>query len=147
MPMTRSTVARIASISKPLTMTAVAKLCEEGKLDVDKPVSEYLGQDVWPEDKSSITLRQLLSHSSGVRHYEKKHEIEARKRVEEEKGEEAAKALEFDNMEYHISKNYKKATDALELFKDDELIHEPGKVISPNCVQLVKYMSVAEASI
>ena len=117
-------MARIASISKPMTMCAVAKLCEEGKLDVDKPVSEYLGKDVWPEDKSSITLRQLLSHSSGIRHYERKHEIEARKQLEKEKGKDAVKAEEFEN----FAKHYKKATDALELFKDDELVHEPGSV-------------------
>lgn len=36
------TVMRIASISKSITMTAVAKLWEQGKLDLDKPVQEYV---------------------------------------------------------------------------------------------------------
>ncbi|GBO02177.1 Serine beta-lactamase-like protein LACTB, mitochondrial, partial [Araneus ventricosus] len=36
------TVMRIASISKSITMAAVAKLWEQGKLDVDKPVQEYV---------------------------------------------------------------------------------------------------------
>lgn len=36
------TVLRIASISKPLTMVAVAKLWEEGKLDLDAPVQKYV---------------------------------------------------------------------------------------------------------
>ncbi len=36
------TVMRIASISKSLTMAIVAKLVEEDKLDLDKPVQEYV---------------------------------------------------------------------------------------------------------
>lgn len=36
------TVLRIASISKPLTMVAIAKLWEEGKLDLDAPVQKYV---------------------------------------------------------------------------------------------------------
>lgn len=33
---------RIASISKSITMAAVAKLWEQGKLDLDKPVQHYV---------------------------------------------------------------------------------------------------------
>lgn len=36
------TIMRIASISKCLTMMAVAKLWEEGKLDLDAPVQKYV---------------------------------------------------------------------------------------------------------
>lgn len=36
------TVLRIASISKPLTTTAVARLWEDGKLDLDAPVQKYV---------------------------------------------------------------------------------------------------------
>lgn len=36
------TVLRIASISKSITMTAVAKLWEEGKIDLDKPIQDYV---------------------------------------------------------------------------------------------------------
>ncbi|XP_075894280.1 serine beta-lactamase-like protein LACTB, mitochondrial isoform X2 [Nelusetta ayraudi] len=68
------TVMRIASISKPLTSAAAARLCEEGKLDLDVPVQKYVpefpqkqfeGKDV------TITPRMILSHLSGIRHYEK----------------------------------------------------------------------------
>ena len=38
---------RIASISKPITMTVVAKLWEQGQLDLDKPVKHYVPS--WPE--------------------------------------------------------------------------------------------------
>lgn len=41
-PCTPETVMRIASISKPLTTAAAARLCEEGKLDLDVSVQEYV---------------------------------------------------------------------------------------------------------
>nr|XP_034986384.1 serine beta-lactamase-like protein LACTB, mitochondrial [Zootoca vivipara] len=68
------TVLRIASISKPLTMVAVAKLWEEGKLDLDAPVQKYVPE--FPEkeyegEKVTITTRLLTSQLSGIRHYEK----------------------------------------------------------------------------
>lgn len=40
-------VMRIASISKPLTMVAIAQLWEQGKLDLDKPVQHYVPS--WPD--------------------------------------------------------------------------------------------------
>ncbi|XP_032621342.2 serine beta-lactamase-like protein LACTB, mitochondrial isoform X1 [Chelonoidis abingdonii] len=68
------TIMRIASISKCLTMMAVAKLWEEGKLDLDAPVQKYVPE--FPEkeyegEKVTITTRLLVSHLSGIRHYEK----------------------------------------------------------------------------
>lgn len=41
-PCRPETVLRIASISKPLTSAAAARLCEEGKLDLDVPVQKYV---------------------------------------------------------------------------------------------------------
>ena len=47
---------RIASINKPLTMAVLAKLWEEGKVDLDSPVTKYVSD--WPangiQDKSEI---------------------------------------------------------------------------------------------
>ncbi|XP_078541402.1 serine beta-lactamase-like protein LACTB, mitochondrial [Lissotriton helveticus] len=73
-PCQPETVMRIASISKSLTMTAIAKLLEEGKLDLDAPVQKYVPE--FPEkefegEKVTITTRLLVSHLSGIRHYEK----------------------------------------------------------------------------
>jgi len=42
-----ASIMRIASISKPLTMVAVAQLWEQGKLDLDKPVQYYVPG--WPD--------------------------------------------------------------------------------------------------
>lgn len=41
-PCSPDTVMRIASISKPLTAAAAARLWEEGKLDLDAPVQKYV---------------------------------------------------------------------------------------------------------
>ncbi len=46
-PCNPETVMRIASISKPITMAAAAKLWETGKLDIDKPVQYYVPS--WPK--------------------------------------------------------------------------------------------------
>lgn len=42
-----TSVMRIASISKSLTMVGVAKLLQENKLSLDKPIQEYVSQ--YPE--------------------------------------------------------------------------------------------------
>lgn len=68
------TVMRIASISKPLTTAAVARLCEEGKLDLDVPVQQYVPEfpaKLFDGEDVTITTRMILSHLSGIRHYEK----------------------------------------------------------------------------
>lgn len=66
-PATADTVYRVGSVSKVFTDLAVMQLVDEGKLDLDKPVSEYL-PDFKPENtsKTPITLRQLMSHRSGL---------------------------------------------------------------------------------
>ncbi|XP_054858971.1 serine beta-lactamase-like protein LACTB, mitochondrial [Eublepharis macularius] len=91
------TVLRIASISKPLTMVAVAKLWEEGRLDLDAPVQKYVPefpQKEYEGTKVTITTRQLASHLSGIRHYEK--DI-AKVKEEKEKFNRALKgATKFD---------------------------------------------------
>lgn len=54
----------IASAAKQFTSTALLKLQESGRLDLDDPIGKYL-PDV-PADKSPITIRQVLSHTSGL---------------------------------------------------------------------------------
>ncbi|XP_002738043.1 serine beta-lactamase-like protein LACTB, mitochondrial [Saccoglossus kowalevskii] len=77
------TVMRIASISKPLTMVAVAKLWEEGKLDLDQPVQKYVPsfpEKTFNNEKVTITVRQVLSHLGGIRHYHDKDNKTAEKK-------------------------------------------------------------------
>jgi CubicO group peptidase (beta-lactamase class C family) len=62
---------RIASLSKPLTATAVMKLVEDGLLDLDEPAFAHLDDlpllDDQTEDPrlSDITIRHLLQHAGG----------------------------------------------------------------------------------
>ncbi len=59
----------VASISKWVTSFGVLKLVEQGKVDLDKPVEDYLTRWQLPEsefDHKKVTIRKLLSHSSGL---------------------------------------------------------------------------------
>jgi CubicO group peptidase (beta-lactamase class C family) len=65
----KNTVFPVASISKWVTSFGVLKLVEKGKLDLDKPVDDYLTRWHLPEskfDNKKVTVRKLLSHSSGL---------------------------------------------------------------------------------
>lgn len=60
---TPETVFRIASLSKQFLSAGIMLLAQEGKLSVDDPISKYLKT---PASWDSITLRRLLTHTSGV---------------------------------------------------------------------------------
>jgi uncharacterized protein YbbC (DUF1343 family)/CubicO group peptidase (beta-lactamase class C family) len=67
LPMTENTIFDIASLTKVVaTTTAVMQLMEKGKFRLEDPVARY-----WPEfganGKSDITVRELLTHYSGLR--------------------------------------------------------------------------------
>jgi len=66
-PATAETVYRVGSVSKLFTDIAIMQLVEQGKLDLDAPVTRYL-PDFRPRNPfgKTITLRQLMSHRSGV---------------------------------------------------------------------------------
>jgi CubicO group peptidase (beta-lactamase class C family) len=68
-PVNKNTVFPVASISKWVTSFGVLKLVEQGKLDLDKPVDDYLTRWHLPKsefDNKKVTVRKLLSHSSGL---------------------------------------------------------------------------------
>ena len=67
LPVTTKTVFDIGSISKPFTATAVMKLEQGGKLKVTDSITRYF--DDVPEDKKSITIHHLLTHSAGLGEY------------------------------------------------------------------------------
>ncbi|MFT6357275.1 MAG: CubicO group peptidase (beta-lactamase class C family) [Paraglaciecola sp.] len=63
------TVFQVASVSKWVTAFGVLKLVEQGKLDVDKPIDNYLSRWHLPDsdfDNKKVTIKGLLSHSSGL---------------------------------------------------------------------------------
>ena len=68
-PCTPSTVHRIASISKSFTMVAVARLIEEGKLDIDKVVQEYVPtfpEKTWKGEKVGIKNIKVYKTTSNT---------------------------------------------------------------------------------
>ncbi|MDJ1485485.1 serine hydrolase domain-containing protein [Cytophagaceae bacterium YF14B1] len=62
-----TTIFRIASVSKLFTASALGKLIEKGKIHLDSTITYYLPD--LPEHYSHITIRHLVSHQSGIRHY------------------------------------------------------------------------------
>ena len=67
---TPRTICWIASITKPVTVASAMKLVEAGKLGLDDRIENYLPEFKEQKDKEgrhhAITIRQLMSHSSGL---------------------------------------------------------------------------------
>lgn len=65
-----TTIFQAGSISKPLAALAALKMVEEGSLDLDENVNEYLIDWKVPENKftkeEKVTLRRLLTHTAGM---------------------------------------------------------------------------------
>ena len=97
-PATADTVYRLASVSKPITAVAVMQLAEQGRIDIDAPVRKYVPG--FPEKPWPITARQLLAHTSGIRHYA--------------------------GDEFASTRHYWSILEGLDVFKDDPLVFEPG---------------------
>ncbi|NDV15495.1 serine hydrolase [Muricauda sp. TY007] len=93
----KRTVFRIASISKCITGLALGKMVEDGIVDLDESFYTYV--PYYPKKKYDFTLRQLASHTAGIRGY---------------KGKEFAL-----NQAYSIK-------DSIAVFKNDPLLFEPG---------------------
>jgi len=69
-PMLPDTIFWIASMTKPITATAVLMLQDEGKLSVDDPVEKYLPEfaqlKTMDGQPARVTIRHLLTHTSGL---------------------------------------------------------------------------------
>jgi len=70
-PMATDSVFWIASQSKPITATALMLLVDEGKVKIEDPVEKYIPEfkDIklkGESPKSPITIRQIMSHTSGL---------------------------------------------------------------------------------
>ena len=100
-PARPETVYRLASVSKPMTATAVLKLYEQGRLDLDAPVSRYCPD--FPEKPWPVTARQLLCHQGGIRHYRPD--------------------------EPTVTRRFSSFAESLALFRDDPLLFEPGTAV------------------
>jgi len=101
-PVTRDSRFRLASVSKVVTAAAVARLVDSGKLDLDKPISEYLPD--LPTELGGITTRQLTGHLGGIRHYATKDFVPS--------------PIDF--------RHFNSVKSSLILFKNDPLVNAPG---------------------
>jgi CubicO group peptidase (beta-lactamase class C family) len=66
-PVSPETVFEIGSITKQFTAASILLLAQEGKLSVDDNISKYLSDT--PEAWKNVTIRHLLTHTSGIKSY------------------------------------------------------------------------------
>lgn len=66
-PATKDTAYELLSVSKEFTAAAILLLVEEGKVSLDATVSKYLPDS--PAAWKDVTVRHLLSHTSGITDY------------------------------------------------------------------------------
>jgi len=99
-PASTETLIRTASIAKTISAVAAMTLVESGKLNLDAPVQTYCPS--FPPKQWPITTRELLGHTSGIRHYR-------------------TEILQGDNTHH-----YQSMTDAFALFAGDPLLFQPG---------------------
>ena len=97
-PAKNETVYRLASVTKPITATAVLQLVEAGKVDLDAPIQRYV--PAFPAKQWPVTVRHLLSHQSGIRNW--------------------------TDEEFHNTRHFANIAESLAVFKDDPLLFEPG---------------------
>ena len=64
--MTPETVLQAASVSKPMTAVAIMKMVQAGELSLDSDVTDAVGWEPRNSGHTRITLRQLMSHTSGL---------------------------------------------------------------------------------
>src|SRR5690349_17220680 len=95
---TTETLIRTGSIAKSISAAAAMTLVEAGKIDLDVPLQKYC--PAFPEKQWPVTTREVLNHTSGIRHYK---EIEI------------GSTKHFDSM-----------SDGFTIFAADPLLFEPG---------------------
>lgn len=82
-PLATDAIFWIASMTKPITATAVLQMQEAGKLSIDDPASKYIPEYANLKTKDgkpvTITLRHMLTHTSGLAEAARAESAEAKK--------------------------------------------------------------------
>jgi len=69
-PVTAETLFHMASVTKLFVATAVMQLWEQGKVDLDAPLTKYVPYFQMKDARyKAITVRQMLTHTSGIPNY------------------------------------------------------------------------------
>ncbi len=101
-PATAETLYRIGSISKPISAVVALQLVQQHRLDLDVPIRRYLPD--LPAPLGALTMRQLMSHTAGVRHY---------------RGDEFLSDVAYPDVKSSLS-----------IFENDSLLFAPGTKFS-----------------
>ena len=104
-PLSTETSMRIGSVSKSITSLAVAKLLEQGLLDLDAPIENYGVQ--FPSKAFPITARHLATHTAGIRHYK-------------------PGIGPLPSSEMLSNEHYDSVSESLSIFQDSPLLFQPG---------------------
>ncbi|HLM01937.1 MAG TPA: serine hydrolase domain-containing protein, partial [Pyrinomonadaceae bacterium] len=100
-PATKETVFEIGSVSKQITAAAVMLLVEEGKINPDEKISKYL--PATPEAWKNVSVRNLLTHTSGIKSYTGLSGFELTKRLTRD---DFIKALAAHPLEFETGARY-----------------------------------------
>jgi serine beta-lactamase-like protein LACTB len=103
LPQTGATVHNVGSISKVLAAVAVMQLVEKGLVKLDAEIQAYAPW--FPRKSQPITVRQLLTHTSGIRHY---------------------KEGEFGPGDVMSFRHYDSFEESTRYWRDDALLFAPG---------------------
>jgi serine beta-lactamase-like protein LACTB, mitochondrial len=118
---TAQTKYRTASVTKWWTATLAMMLADSSKLDIDAPIQKYCSD--YPSKNWEITTKQLLTHTSGVRHYTDYDALLAKAKTKED-------TIEIDKRRYpDLLGLYTRYTDVitpLKNFKNEPLQFKPG---------------------
>lgn len=118
-PVAPTTRFRIGHASKALTSAAVGLLLERGRLDLDDEIQKYVA--TFPEKQWTVTLRQLMGHVAGVRHYR-------------------------DESDYTPSAHCERASDGLQPFAADPLRFQPETQYGYSTFGWILVSAVVEAA-
>ena len=108
-PVTDQTRFRWASVSKPLTAIAALQLVEQGKLNLQADVRDYVPE--FPDQGHLIRVRDLMCHQSGIVHYQNGKVIRSQR-------------------DYPMPHPYADVVLALDTFRESPLVHPPGEKFS-----------------
>lgn len=112
---------RTASVAKWITATTTMKLAGKGLLDLDQPIQTYCPE--FSPKEFPITTRQLLTHTSGVRHY-----LDYEKLIAAETDAQKKEALKLKSLQESLSSytHYSDVIAPLAIFNQDALLFKPG---------------------
>lgn len=123
-PADGNTVYNVGSVSKVMTGIAVMQLVEAGRVGLDDDIRRWVPQ--FPDKGHEITLRHLMTHTSGIRHY---------------RDDDFPEGLHGENVQPFASFD-----EALNLFKDDPLLFAPGELYFYSSYAINLLQGVIEAA-